>query len=110
MPRTRNPLFPALAAGLALGVATASATAADGAAVYEEHCAGCHGGGIGNFFSGAPTTGDRDEWRALLDKGTAALVDSTLGGIGRMKPRGGCTSCSDDAIRSAVEYMVAQSR
>jgi cytochrome c5 len=81
-----------------------------GATVYEAHCANCHGGGFGGFFSGAPKTGDRNDWSALVPKGLDGLTATTLAGIGRMGPRGGCTVCTDAEIRAAVEYMLQASQ
>lgn len=85
-------------------------TARTGAAVYEAHCANCHGGGFGGFFTGAPKTGDRNDWSALAPKGIDGLTATTLAGIGRMDPRGGCTVCTDAEIRAAVEYMLQASQ
>ena len=82
----------------------------DGKKIYEESCDGCHGGGIGGWFSGAPKTGDKELWAPLIEKGLPALIESTLKGVGKMKPNGGCEQCSESDIRAAVEYMVAQSR
>ncbi len=94
---------------------TALADKADSASnpgqkVYKESCKSCHGGGIGGWFSGAPKTGDKKVWAALIAKGVPALLESSLNGIGDMQPRGGCETCSDDDIAAAVEYMVSQSR
>lgn len=81
-----------------------------GAVVYEADCAKCHSGGFGGFFTGAPTTGDSDDWAALVPKGVDGLTATTLAGIGKMDPRGGCALCTDDEIRAAVEYMLQQSQ
>jgi len=81
-----------------------------GPGVYKESCKSCHGGGIGGWFSGAPKTGDKKVWAPLIAKGVPALLESSLNGIGDMKPRGGCETCSDDDIAAAVKYMVSQSQ
>lgn len=81
-----------------------------GSAVYEAHCANCHSGGFGGFFSGAPKTGNREDWSALVAKGVDGLTATTLAGIGKMDPRGGCAVCTDAEIRAAVEYMLQASQ
>jgi len=81
-----------------------------GAAVYEADCANCHGGGFGGFFTGAPKTGDREDWSSLMPKGVDGLTATTLAGIGKMDPRGGCALCTDVEIRAAVEYMLQASQ
>jgi cytochrome c5 len=81
-----------------------------GEAVFNAACAKCHTGGIGGFFSGGPTVGDKSDWQALVPKGVDGLTGTTLSGIGKMAARGGCTSCSDAEIRAAVAYMLEQSR
>jgi cytochrome c5 len=81
-----------------------------GREIYLRACASCHKGGFGRFFTGAPKTGKRSVWKPLLENGVDALVLSTLEGVGKMEPRGGCADCSDWEIRAAVEYMVKQIR
>ena len=81
-----------------------------GEAVFNDACANCHTGGIGGFFSGAPTVGKASDWQALAPKGVDGLTATTLAGIGKMAPRGGCTSCSDAEIRAAVAYMLENSK
>jgi cytochrome c5 len=101
---------------LALAALATTAARADtgdagtGQTVYEQACASCHEGGFGGFFTGAPKTGKAADWTTLLAKGEAALLASTLEGIGKMKPRGGCDSCSDEQIAAAIAYMIERSR
>ncbi len=104
-----------LLAALALTQSASFAVAADtpagtGQKVYEQSCKGCHGGGIGGWFSGAPKTGDKELWAPLIEKGLPALFQSTLKGVGKMEPKGGCEDCTEDEIRAAVEYMADKSR
>ncbi len=72
-----------------------------GKSVYEGSCKTCHGNGI----MGAPKLGD-DRLKGELE----TLVKNSLNGIGRMPAKGGVASLSDDKVRSAVEYMVEQSK
>ncbi len=81
-----------------------------GEAVFKANCTGCHSGGFSGFFSGAPEVGDPDDWEPLMIKGIDGLTATTLAGIGKMKPRGGCTTCPDEEIRAAIEYMLEQSQ
>ena len=81
-----------------------------GEAVFEANCANCHTGGIGGFFTGAPEVGDQDDWAPLIPKGIDALTATTLAGVGKMEARGECTTCTDEEIRAAIEYMLAESQ
>ena len=81
-----------------------------GKAVFEANCANCHTGGFGGFFTGAPEVGDQDDWESLTPKGIDELTATTLAGIGKMEPRGECTTCTDEEIRAAIEYMLKESQ
>jgi len=87
-----------------------STPSTSGAAVFEANCANCHTGGFGGFFTGAPKVGDQGDWESLIPKGIDALTATTLAGVGKMKPRGECTTCTDEEIRAAIEYMLAESQ
>jgi cytochrome c5 len=79
------------------------AAAADGKAVYDKSCGGCHN-------AMAPKLGDKAAWAPLAKKGTAALVASTVKGKGAMPPKGGAASLSEADIKAAIEYMVSQAK
>jgi cytochrome c5 len=85
-------------------------SARTGEQVFGSACRTCHGAGV----AGAPKLGDRAAWAPRLQKGMDVLVQNAIKGFrgssGVMPPRGTCGSCSDAEIRSAVEYMVSQSR
>jgi len=81
------------------------ATAADGESIYKQACVSCHATGVAN----APKLGDTAAWAPRLEKGNDALFESVKNGLNVMPPRGGCMNCSDEELRSAMEYMVAQS-
>lgn len=101
-----------------LGLTTTTLVAADshstpgqsGEAVFEANCANCHTGGLSGFFSGAPEVGDQDDWESLILRGIDGLTATTLAGIGKMNPRGGCMTCTDEDIRAAIEYMLEKSQ
>ena len=110
----RNRLAIAVLASLATtGIASADdnpTTKPSGAAIYEAHCARCHQGGFGGFFTGAPKVGKKKAWQALIPQGLDALTARTINGTEKMAARGECETCTDAEIRAAVEYMVEASR
>jgi len=85
-----------------------SSTAASGQAVFETNCAKCHDSFLGRLSSGAPALGDKADWAPVVAKGVDGLTETTIAGIGEMEARGGCAECSDEEIRAAVEYLLAQ--
>lgn len=92
--------------GAAAPVAVAKA---DGKALYESVCVACHGAGV----AGAPKVGDKAEWAPIIAQGEAVLYDRAIHGYtgkrGVMPPKGG-SNASDDAVKAAVDYMIAQSK
>ena len=77
-----------------------------GEAVYNAACMACHSTGA----AGAPKVGDKAAWTARIAQGSDTLYKHTLEGIRGMPPRGTCSSCSDDEIKAATDYMVAGSK
>ena len=75
--------------------------AADGKAVYEQSCKGCH-------TAMKPKTGDKEAWAPLVKQGADALTASVIKGKGMMPPKGKGTSDAD--VKAAVEYMLSQSK
>ncbi|MGH8614345.1 MAG: c-type cytochrome [Gammaproteobacteria bacterium] len=97
----------------AAGVETAAAGAAadhPGKKTYDEACTVCHGTGA----AGAPKLGDPDAWAARIAQGVEVLYDHAINGFqgkaGIMPPKGGRVDLDDDAIKAAVDYMVANSK
>ena len=92
----------------AAAVPVKTANASGGEAVYKKACMSCHMTGA----AGAPKLGDASAWELRIAKGSDALVQSALAGVPgtAMMAKGACNACSDDDIKSAVEYMIAQSR
>ncbi len=76
------------------------ASAADGKAIYDKTCAGCHSA------MSPKLTGEKAKWEPLLKQGNDALVASVIKGKGAMPPKGGAQSDAD--VKAAVEYMVTQ--
>ena len=89
--------------------AAATTTADAGQALYTSTCIACHGAGI----AGAPKLGDKAAWAPRIAQGVAVLDDHAIHGFqgkaGMMPPKGGSTA-SDDDVKAAVAYMVAQSK
>ena len=83
-------------------VATTLATtvaAADGKAVWDKTCAGCHS-------VMAPKAGDKVAWAPLIKMGAVDLTATVIKGKGMMPPKGGAASEAD--VKAAVEYIISQ--
>ena len=65
-------------------------------------------------IAGAPKIGDKAAWAPRIAQGQATLEQHAIAGYrdrkGMMPPKGGRTDLPDDAVRTAAEYMAAQSR
>ncbi len=87
----------------------AQETAMTGEQVYGLACGVCHGNGIG----GAPMLGDAEAWTARVEQGIDVLYEHAINGYqgqaGYMPPKGGNLALSDEAVRSAVDYLIAES-
>ena len=96
---------PAAAAPAAASSKTADAAGA-GKSTYDTVCAMCHGTGV----AGAPKAGDKAAWAPRIAQGKEALYTSALKGKGAMPPKGGNPSIADDAVKAAVDYLVAAAK
>lgn len=80
-----------------------------GKKVYSNVCAMCHAAGV----AGAPKPGDKADWGPRIAQGNDVLYKHAIEGFtgqkGMMPARGGSTTLSDDEVKAAVDYMVAQS-
>lgn len=85
-----------------LGVALAGEKS--GADVYNSACMACHSIGA----AGAPIVGDKENWNTRAEQGFEALVSNATNGKKAMPPKGGNPSLSDEDVKKAVEYMLAQ--
>ena len=98
-------------------VATEAASAAPvvaentvGKGVFGKTCAMCHAAGV----AGAPKPGDKADWGPRIAQGNDVLYKHAFEGFtgakGMMPARGGNAALSDDEVKAAVDFMVAQSR
>ncbi len=76
----------------------------DAATVYLQSCFACHSTGA----AGAPVMGDAAAWEERMAKGMDTVMSNVINGVNAMPPMGMCMSCSEDDIRSLIDYMVAQ--
>jgi cytochrome c5 len=86
-------------ASLAVLWSVGPVAAADGKAVYEQSCAGCH-----KAIPTAPKLGDKAAWGPLLKKGSKELIASVIKGKAPMPPRGGAANDAD--ATAATQYMI----
>lgn len=75
-----------------------------GEAVYNQFCAACHTSGV----MGAPKINNAEDWEARLAQGMDTVLDHAINGFNAMPPKGTCSSCSDDEIQAAIDYMTAE--
>ncbi len=75
--------------------------AADGKAVFDKSCKGCHS-------VMKPKMGDKEAWAPLIKQGPDALTAVVMKGKAPMPPKGGAASEAD--VKAAVEYMLSQNK
>ncbi|MCM0614251.1 cytochrome c5 family protein [Marinobacter sediminum] len=85
---------------------TASSGPRSGSEVYDAVCMACHTTGA----AGAPKIGDTAAWAPRVDKGLETLITHAVNGFNAMPAKGGCASCPEEEISSAVEYLVSESQ
>jgi cytochrome c5 len=73
---------------------------------YRMACAACHATGA----AGAPKVGDKAAWAPRIATGMEALVNSAIHGKNAMPAKGGRADLTDAQIKSAVEFMVSESK
>lgn len=80
------------------------AVAFDPAAAYQMSCFACHSSGA----AGAPVVGEADAWAERTAKGMDAVMANVINGVNAMPAKGMCMDCTDDSLRSIVDYMISQ--
>ena len=104
-PAVALPAMPAMAAATPAS-AKGAAGAGGGKAVYDATCMVCHAGGV----AGSPKLGDKAAWAPRIQTGMETLYASALKGKNAMPPKGGNMSITDADVKSAVDFMVSQSK
>lgn len=87
-------------------VAAVADSGIDGSAIYNQGCNACHAAGV----AGAPMVGDAAAWEARVAQGNDTLYAHAINGWNAMPAKGGFTYLSDDQVKAAVDYMVAESQ
>jgi len=104
-PVQQAPIAAAAPAAPAPGGAQAAA-GGNGKSTFDTVCTACHGTGV----AGAPKFGDKAAWGPRIAQGKPALYNSALHGKNAMPAKGGNPGLSDDAVKAAVDYMVAAAK
>ncbi|HLS21049.1 MAG TPA: c-type cytochrome [Paenalcaligenes sp.] len=76
-----------------------------GEALYKASCFACHDAAV----AGAPKFGSAEAWQPYIDTGLDAMLQVAIEGKGAMPPRG-ASSASDDELKAAILYMVAETK
>ena len=77
-----------------------------GKAVYDATCMVCHTTGV----AGSPKIGDKAAWAPRLQAGMETLYANALKGKNAMPPKGGNMTLTDADVKSAVDFMISQSK
>ena len=86
--------------------AAAAVIASTGKTMFEANCAVCHVPGAAN----APKFGDKTAWMPRIKSGIENLYKSAINGKNAMPPKGGNASLTDTDVKTAVDYIVSQSK
>ena len=103
-PAAASPAASAATTANASHFANDAATLAVGETIYKQSCFACHDTGA----AGAPKRGDKAAWAPRIVQGPAVLYNASLKGLNAMPPRGS-SNASDEDIKAAVDYLVANS-
>jgi len=80
---------------------TSNQTERSGEQVYSK-CQSCHDSGIMD----APKFGSLEDWAPRIERGIDNLLMIAIAGKGGMPPKGTCMDCSDNELKSAIQYMI----
>jgi cytochrome c5 len=92
----KKAIFVALAV-MAAALTTGPVAAADGKAVYEKTCKGCH-------LAMPPKFGDKAAWAPFLSKGAKEMTAVVMKGKKPMPPKGG--AANEEDVAAAVQYII----
>ena len=82
-------------------MASGQVMAADGKAVFNKTCRGCH-------TVMKPKIGDKAAWAPLIAQGVDTLTAVVMKGKPPMPPRGGAANEAD--VKAAIQYIISQSK
>lgn len=107
----QTPAAPEVTAGeetaaAAAPVAAAAAESLSGEQIYQRNCMACHTTGA----AGAPKLGDAAAWAPRIAQGMDTVMANVTNGLNAMPPKGLCMTCSDDELKSVVDYILSQSQ
>ena len=80
---------------------TSNQTERTGEQVYNK-CQSCHDSGI----MGAPKFGSIEDWAPRIERGIDDLLMVAIAGKGGMPPKGACMDCSNNELKSAIQFMI----
>ncbi len=80
---------------------TSNQTERSGEQVYTM-CQSCHDSGIMD----APRFGSLEDWAPRIERGIDDLLMVAIAGKAGMPPKGTCMDCSDNELKSAIQYMI----
>ena len=80
---------------------TSNQTERSGEQVYCK-CQSCHDSGIMD----APKFGSLEDWAPRIERGIDDLLTIAIAGKGGMPPKGTCMDCSDNELKSAIQYII----
>ncbi|MCP5093855.1 MAG: hypothetical protein GY949_23370 [Gammaproteobacteria bacterium] len=75
---------------------------------FAKVCSGCHTGGFKGWLSGAPNVEKKNQWSKYLERDSLEkMQDMVLNGTEDHKIKGGCKTCTDNEIFSAIDYIMS---
>ncbi len=83
-----------------------AAAARSGEQIYNGTCAACHNSGA----AGAPKPGDKAAWEPRIARGADSMLQNVINGLKAMPPKGLCMDCSDDDLKTVIEYMLSSNQ
>lgn len=69
--------------------------------LYQQTCMACHT----RPASGAPQSGNAEDWAPRVAKGTDTLLDNTINGYRGMPPLGSCMDCGEEDFAALIDFM-----
>jgi cytochrome c5 len=57
-------------------------------------------------MNGAPKFAFLEDWAPRIERGIDDLLVVAIAGKGGMPPKGTCMDCSDNELKSAIQYMI----